>query len=287
MLAEDPNAADYERAEHRIVDLLVKTAKREEVLGRESFLEMPSKLQNQLVVLQKQSEPKARDMAAIVAAESNLREYNARLDDAFNLKLQIEGERGRRSRTRRRDVTRGVIQVLVVAAVVGGIVYFFREEANAKTEACKQERSCDTEGLCSGRLSFAPFGMQCAAQGDDCRKSTICSTQGMCSPQQGICMARVVEDCQRSKNCVEQGLCSPFGGTCVAGDAADCRASRACHERGACLEVGGRCIAPPDFQGQPAASGSSSARPALPVTRPRLRAKPRKTTKPRSRKRPR
>ena len=272
-MAED----ELDVADSRIQDLLAKTAKREEILGREAFLEMPSGLQNQLVVLQKQSEPKARTKEAITAAESNLREYNAKLDDAFNLKRQLEGERGRRSRARKREVTRGVVQVLVVALLVGGSILLYRSQADAKAEECKAQAGCEREGLCSGKLSFTPFGMTCAAQGEDCRTSTICSAQGMCSAQEGICMARNVEDCRRSKNCVEQGLCSPFGGTCVAGSGDDCRASRMCHERGACLEVGGRCVAPAGFEDPSAssASASPSAAPAPKVTpRPRLRARP-------------
>jgi hypothetical protein len=260
-------------------DLLAKTAEREQALGREAFLEMPSSLQNQLVVLQKQSAPKEGTLEALMAAESNLREYNAKLDDAFNLKRQLEGEKGRRGRARKREVTKAVIKVVVAAVVIGGALFFYKTEAGAKAEECREKTACETEGLCSGKLSFSPFGMQCAAQGDDCRKSTICSTQGMCSAQDGVCMARTVEDCRRSKNCVEQGLCSPFGGTCVAGSGDDCKASRACHERGACLEVGGRCIAPEGFEqpappGSAAGSATGSATPALVKPRPRLRARP-------------
>lgn len=273
MTDEDLHARDA-----RLRDLLQKTAKREEILGREAFLEMPPALQNQMAVLQKQSEPKETTLEALMAAEQNLREYNAKLDDAFNLKRQIEGERGRRSRARRREATRGVVQVVVAAIVVGGSILFYRMKANAKAEECAARPACEAEGLCSGRLSFTPFGMECAAQGEDCRGARICSEQGMCSTQEGVCMARTAEDCQRSRLCVEQGLCSPFGGTCVAGSADDCRASRACHERGACLEVGGRCVAPAGFDTPAAsASASTSATPtqgARPKAAPRLRARP-------------
>lgn len=271
MTDEELNARDT-----RLRDLLQKTAKREEIFGREAFLEMPPALQSQMVVLQKQSEPKESTMEALMAAEQNLREYNAKLDDAFNLKRQIEGERGRRSRARRRQATRGIVQVVVAAVVVGGSVLFYRSQATAKARECAQQTSCPGEGLCSGRLSMSPFGMECAAQGDDCRGAKICSEQGMCSAQEGMCMARTSEDCQRSRLCVEQGLCSPFGGTCVANSAGDCRASRACHERGACLEVGGRCVAPAGFETPtPSASvapGASAAPKASP--RPRVRARP-------------
>ncbi len=265
-------------AEARLDDLLSKTATREQILGREAFLELPPSLQNQMAVLQKQSEPRERSMEALVAAESNLREYNAKLDEAFNLKRQIEGERGRRRRATRRAATRAVVRVLVAAVVIGGAVIWYRVESTEKTALCAKEPACEGEGLCSGRLTLSPPGMQCAALGEDCRRAKVCAEQGMCSPQEGVCMARTAEDCQRSRLCVEQGLCSPFGGTCVAGRSEDCQASRACHEHGACLEVGGRCVAPAGFEARPTGSGSGApgGRAAPPQTQPqpRLRARP-------------
>lgn len=266
-------------AEERLYDLIAKTSKREQVLTRETFLELPSKLQNQLAVLQKQSEPKERTLDAFVAAESNLREYNARLDEALALKRQIDGERGRKIRARKRAARSASIRVLVASLAVGGFVIFYKMQAAAKAEACGHKHACEAEGLCSGKLNLTAFEWECAARGEDCRKSIVCSTQGMCTPKEGACHAQTAEDCLRSKNCVEQGLCSPFAGTCVAGSSDDCAASRACHEHGACVEVGGRCINPGGLPTASAAvSGSAAPKgpkkaPTVPK-RPRLRARP-------------
>jgi hypothetical protein len=253
---------ELDKARQRLEELTAKTAAREAALGREAFLEMPPWLKNQLAVLQGQSEPKAQTLEAIVAAEQNLREYNSKLDEAFNLRNQLAGERERRARARRRQTTRTAITVVVVALLVAGGVVLYKSGAGAKAEECRLLPACAEDGLCHARLGFSPFGFGCAARDEDCVKARACSERGLCSPREGVCMALSSDDCRRARRCADNGLCSEYEGTCVAGGDEDCRASRSCHEHGACLELQGQCITPPSYSADvrpPAPSGAPSA----------------------------
>jgi hypothetical protein len=256
------------KARLRLEDLTAKTAAREAALGREAFLEMPPSLKSQLSVLQAQSEPKADTLEAIVAAEHNLREYNDRLDEAFNLRNQVAGERGRRATARKRQATRTAIWLVVGGGLVGAAVVLYKSGASAKGEECRALPACAEEGLCGARLEFKPFGFVCAAQGEDCSKSRACSERGLCSSREGICMALASEDCRRARRCSENGLCTEHQGTCIAGGDPDCRASRACHEAGACLEMQGQCITPPSFSASAAAKASAAPSSSLGPRKP-------------------
>ena len=265
---------DLNEARLRIRGILAMTAEREEQLGRAGFLSLPESTQSQLVVLQAQSLPKQDSIEAILGAEHNLRAYNAKLDDAFNLVAQIAGESGRRTSARQRRLVKLGLIGGVLALVVGVGGYIVMGELNAKEASCREAPACAELGTCGAGITLAPtIGLACKATSEEaCKQSQGCEGRGLCAVVEGQCVAgsdgdcaategckldgrcsardgqcvATLQDCRRTKGCEELGACTPVDDACVAGSDADCRQSQICSKTGACLEVNGICVLPPE-----------------------------------------
>ena len=121
MTASSGSEAQSSNVRVRFRERLADTAQREAELGREGFLSLPSKLQQDLALLQERSSPKDDSHESILGAESILEQYNKRHDDAFNLVAQMAGEAGRQRVMRaRRALKLSTIAAVGAAAVPGG-----------------------------------------------------------------------------------------------------------------------------------------------------------------------
>lgn len=235
-----------ERARERLREALEQTLERERKLGREAFLLLPPKVQNQLAVLQAQSYPDDDSLEGILAAERLLKTYNERLDNAENLVAQLSGEAGRRAQTSKRRTAGALVVVGGLAVVAAGLTLYFRSALASKARSCREAAACSGDGACGAGMrvrGVSPFEIECrAVSEEDCARSQGCQTQGRCGLLDGQCVAASAEDCAKSPKCTEAGWCSPRDGRCVAAEAHDCRRTKACAERGACTPIDDVCM---------------------------------------------
>lgn len=277
----------YQVLWERVADAIRQASVAEAELGRRGFGELPTAMQQQLVVLQQQSEPRAAEpsLEELLGLEQNLSSYRRKLAGAIDIVRQMEAESVRRSRAHARASRRWVAAALAFSAVLIGVGLFAQYEHEQRASACAESSSCERQGACGAHLDWGELAFVCAATGpDDCARSRVCEDEGRCGwgPRES-CIAvddaacakttrcreagacSVVEeacapaadgDCKSSTACAEKGFCTVIEGRCQAGGDADCAASRACRETKACVEVAGKCVRPPDgFE----ASGASEA----------------------------
>jgi hypothetical protein len=273
--ARNPPMADepIEQVRERFRQARARTAEREARLGEDEFLSLPQRMQNQLAVLQAQcEEPVDDNREAIIAAEHNLRNYNAKLEQALNLSAQLGGARRRQVSDRRRGMLKTVILLGVLGALAGGGWLVYGNVRERKAELCRSGESCKTDGRCSAGLRvelpavelvcqatsdedcrqsqrcreggqcFVSLGRCIAKQDEDCRKAPGCKQDGLCTAQNGRCVATAREDCRTTPGCQERGQCSPQQGICAVLSDDDCQHSLACKQHGACTEVQGQCV---------------------------------------------
>lgn len=250
-----------------------RTAEREARIEEDGFLELPPRLQNQLAVLQAQcEEPVDDDHQALVAAEHNLKSYNAKLEQAESLLNQLAGARQRQGSDRRQSLRRLVLWLLILSVVGGAAVLGYHYVRERKAELCAGSPACRTEGLCAGGVRFDPplveltceatadehcrasqhcrdrgkcfavLGRCIARDDDDCRKAPPCKLDGLCTARDDRCVAASRKDCQATPGCVERGACTPSQGVCVVRSNDDCQHALACKQHGACTEVQGKCV---------------------------------------------
>lgn len=257
----------------RIRALRAKAAELESRLSEEQFLGLPAKLQNQLAVLQTQSEPSGDGYEALLAAEHNLRTYNERLLQAQNLAAQLTGaRRWSQAALGRRLMVLG-IWLLVLGALAGGGYWFTTSVLLPKKAAvCQSSPACQADGRCGAGLKvelptvqlvceptadehcraaercsakgecFAATGRCVAKDNEDCRKTEGCRADGLCSALDGHCAAATREDCGPTVRCAERGECTPQQGVCAVLSDEDCKRSVACKRFGACTELQGKCV---------------------------------------------
>lgn len=266
-------AEPIEKVRQRFRHARARTAEQETSLGEQSFLLLPPRMQNQLAVLQAQcEEPVDDDQEALVAAEHNLKGYNAKLAQALSLVSQLEGEQRRRGSDQRRGVQRLLLWLVVLGALGGGGWYAVGYVTERKTELCARSAVCVESGQCVGGLRIDPPTVElvCRAESDehcrasarcrkrgqcfeehgrciadkdeDCRATEGCKLDGLCTAVNGSCRAAQREDCLPTRRCIEKGECTPKQGVCAVNDDEDCKHSLACKRHGACMEVQGRCV---------------------------------------------
>jgi hypothetical protein len=239
---------DLHKARMRLRDAFALTAEREAELGRDGFLELPERIQQELSVLQAQSIPKEYAKDAILGAEHNLARYNARLDDAFNLVAQLAGEAGRQRARRSKQGVKLAIGGAAAAAALGGGMFWYLGRLASESAACAAVDGCRVLGQCSAVLrTEGSIGFDCRALDADCKGATVCQREGACTAEGGKCVAATDDDCRGTERCRLEGWCKAVDQRCVAAAADDCRRTAACDERGACSPVGGVCAAGSDF----------------------------------------
>jgi len=266
-------AEPIEKVRQRFRHARARTAEQEARLGEQDFLVLPPRLQNQLAVLQAQcEEPVGDDHEPLVAAEHNLKGYNARLEEALTLVSQLEGARARRGTDQRRGLGRALVWLVLFGTIgVGGwLAYGYVTEK--KTELCAGSEQCAQAGQCVGGVRidpptvelvceagsdehcraselcrkrgrcYAKLGRCIARDDEDCRKAPGCKLDGLCTAEGQRCMAQQREDCRPTPGCIKRGECSPKQGVCAVRNDEDCKHSLACKKHGACMELQGRCV---------------------------------------------
>ncbi|MBW2527291.1 MAG: hypothetical protein JRI23_24125 [Deltaproteobacteria bacterium] len=245
MLGTIMAAEPIEKVRQRFRHARARTAEQEAALGEKSFLLLPARLQNQLAVLQAQcEEPVVDDQEALVAAEHNLKGYNAKLTQALDLSNQLAGARQRRGSDQAQGLKRLVVWLLVLGALVAGGWYAHGYVTAKKSELCATSASCLEDGKCGGGVRIDPptVELTCVAETDEhCRSSARCSKRGQCYAEVGSCVARDDADCRQAPGCKLDGLCTAEGGSCRATKREDCRATPRCMERGECTAKRGVC----------------------------------------------
>jgi hypothetical protein len=268
-MAADPT----EEVRARLGALRAQTAEREAKIEEDQFLGLPQKLQNQLAVLQAQSEPSSQTYEALLAAEHNLQAYKARLDQALGLVAQMKGAKMRRRRARGHALGRWLLTLVVLGVLAaGGYVALYQVVLPKKAATCEASPACRAEGRCGAGLRVDPplvelvcqaatddhcrAGSRCKSHAEcyvergrcvardakDCASTEACRVDGQCKPVDGRCQAVAREDCARTPGCQERGECSPSQGICAALSDEDCKHSVACKRYGACTEVQGKCV---------------------------------------------
>jgi hypothetical protein len=227
--------------------LRVETSEREARIADEQFLDLPEKLQNQLAVLQNQCEPSDGSYEALLAAEHNLRAYDAKLDQAINLLSQMKGARRRRRSAFGRRLLKALI-VLGLLGAVAGVGWFVVQAVllPKKAALCQSSPECRAEGRCGAglRIELPSVELVCQAGSDEhCRASQRCAAQGECVAAAGRCVAGDSAVCKNTEGCRLDGLCTAQNGRCLAATRDDCGATAACRERGECTPDQGICRA--------------------------------------------
>jgi len=231
----------------RIRTLRAKAAEQESRLSEEQFLGLPPKLQNQLAVLQAQSEPSGDGYEALLAAEHNLRTYNERLGQAQNLASQLTGARRRSQAATGRKLAVLAIWLLVLGALAGGGYWIASAMLLPKKAAvCQSSPACKADGRCGAglRVELPTVQLVCEATADEhCRAAERCGAKGECFVAAGRCVAKDSEDCRKTEGCRSDGLCTALDGRCVASTREDCSPTGRCRERGECTPQQGMCAA--------------------------------------------